>query len=181
MRLFVAIDFPDSIKDRLAAMQARIPGARWSGHHQLHLTLFFIGETDRVDSVQHALAGVQAQPFPLVLKGVGTFPSGDGRPPSVLWVGLEAPPALRVLQQRVSEVLVNEGYTPDKRPFNPHVTLARLKPADHQQQVAAFLRQHHEFEAGPVAVSDFVLYASELTPQGARYTRQAIYPLHDRK
>jgi 2'-5' RNA ligase len=177
MRLFVALDFPDAVKEALLNLRAEIPTARWSNRAQLHLTLFFIGETERVQDVKTALETVKAPPFTLTLAGVGRFPKGDHQPPAVLWAGVENPPALRVLHEQVSGVLTDLGYEADRRPFNPHITLARLKASRPLSEADAFLKMHHDFRAGPVELVEFVLFSSELSPQGARYRREAVYPL----
>ena len=177
MRLFVAVDLPDVVKDRLVAFKTDIPTARWTNRHQMHITLFFLGETDRMAEVRAALEGVQANPFDLSLAGVGRFPGGSRRPPRVLWAGIDAPPELARLQARVVSALAAVGFEPDTRPFSPHITLARLKAERTVPAAAAFIERHTDFRAGPVHVDRFTLYASQLTPHGSRYTVQAQYPL----
>ena len=44
MRLFVALDLPWELRERLAALGGGVPGARWVPADNLHLTLRFIGE-----------------------------------------------------------------------------------------------------------------------------------------
>jgi 2'-5' RNA ligase len=94
MRLFVAIDLPDTVKDQLDTLPTRIPTARWMKRQQMHLTLFFLGETDRIPDIKDALASVKAPPFSLSLAGVGRFPQRQKQPPRVLWVGIDAESAL---------------------------------------------------------------------------------------
>lgn len=177
MRLFAAVDLPAAVKDQLDALRAPIPGARWVGRQQMHLTLFFIGETARVADISAALAQVRAAPFDLLLSGVGRFPSGSRRPPRVLWVGVAPQPALLALQTRVAGALVALSCAAEDRPYSPHLTLARLQAERPLPEADRFLTAHAGFRAGPVRVESFVLYASDLTPQGARYTPQAVYPL----
>lgn len=177
MRLFVAIDFPDTVKDQLSALQSDIPTARWVSRDQMHLTLNFIGETDRIDAVRDALAGVQASSFDLTLSGVGRFPKRRREPPRVLWVGIDTEPALQDLYQQVTDTLSGIGFAPESRPFSPHITLARLKTQNPLAEVDEFLDDHRGLRVPPVAVSEFILFSSVLSPQGARYTHEAIYPL----
>lgn len=177
MRLFAAVDLPDSLKDRLDALRAPVPGARWVNRHQMHLTLFFIGETDRVYEIETALELVRAAPFDLLLSGVGRFPPGDRRPPRVLWAGIAPQPALLALQAQVASALTALGFPAEDRPYSPHLTLARVRAERPLPEAERFLQAHAGFRGGPVRVEAFTLYASDLTPQGARYTPQAVYPL----
>lgn len=177
MRLFVAIDLPDAVKDQLDALRAPLPGARWVGRPQMHLTLVFIGETDRGAAAKAALEQVRAAPFELLLSGTGRFPPGSRQAPRVLWVGVAPQPALLALQAQVAAALAAAGFPAEGRPYSPHLTLARVKAEHPLPEADRFLAAHAGFRAGPVRVESFRLYASDLTPQGARYTPQAVYAL----
>ncbi|MBZ0296925.1 MAG: RNA 2',3'-cyclic phosphodiesterase [Anaerolineae bacterium] len=177
MRLFVAIDLPGTVKDQLGKLQTPIPTARWVSREQMHLTLFFIGETEKNRAVQEALAQVQAAPFEMALEGVGRFPGGSRKPPRVLWVGVKAPAALGQLHTAVTAALVDMGFNAESRPFSPHITLARLKTERPLREVDAFLQAQADFRTAPFRVDRFVLFASTLTPQGARYSQQAVVEL----
>ncbi len=177
MRLFVAIDFPDEIKDRVSALKAEIPTARWVSRDQMHLTLFFIGETERIEAVKGALAEVKSAPFDLTLSGVGRFPPGDRKPPRVIWVGINPQPALNNLQASVTAALTTIGFQPEERPFSPHLTLARLKTERQSPETAQFLDAHQSFQTQPISISSFTLYSSALSASGPHYTHEAVYPL----
>ncbi len=177
MRLFAAIHLPDAITAQLVALQTVIPTARWVSTDQMHLTLFFIGETEQEAAVNTALAAVQAAPFPLTLAGVGRFPPGNRKPPRVLWVGIDSEPALHALQAQVTHALTGAGFTAEARAFNPHITLARLKAQHPLPEVERFLAQHQNLRLPTFAVEHFRLYASTLTPQGPVYTVRVTYPL----
>lgn len=87
-RLFVAIDLPERIKDDLTATYIALPGARWTGQAQLHLTLRFIGEVpgDKAEGIASTLRQVNGPAFSLRLSTVGYFP--PRRDPRILWAGL---------------------------------------------------------------------------------------------
>jgi RNA 2',3'-cyclic 3'-phosphodiesterase len=177
-RLFVAVDFPDTIKTQLSALKTDIPTARWVSHEQMHLTLFFIGDTKQIQEIRDALTAVKTPSFDVVMRGVGRFPPSDRKPPRVLWVGLENQPLLAQLHQTVATALTNIGFEADTRGFSPHVTLARLKVERPLSQVAQFLEVNKDFYTPPIAINVFTLYSSQLSQQGARYTREAVYPLN---
>ncbi|WP_298273169.1 RNA 2',3'-cyclic phosphodiesterase [Geobacter sp.] len=179
MRLFVAIDLPDEVKQSVAALCQGVPGVRWLPPEQLHLTLRFIGEVDDAVAgiIRRGLAEITSPPFPLSLRGVGCFPSP--RRPRVLWVGLNGNEPLKRLQQGVEAAVVAAGIPAEERPFSPHITLARLR--EHREaEITPFLARNASFHSEPFTVDTFHLYSSSLTPKGAIHRREASYPLAGR-
>jgi RNA 2',3'-cyclic 3'-phosphodiesterase len=176
-RLFVAIDFPDAIIEKVADLCHGVRGAKWVPQHQFHLTVRFIGDVD--DATYHdVVAGldeVRANPFALRLSSVGYFP--PHKPPRVLWVGVEKCPDLDRLFSSVEDCLEAVGVERDPRKFHPHVTLARLHDNTIGEDVIPFLSANNLFSAEPVEISEFNLYSSQLTRQGAVHTLEAHYPL----
>ncbi len=176
MRLFVAIDFPEPVREQLARISHGLPGARWVPPEQLHLTLRFIGEVEgsRALDLGQALAGVDSPHFDLQLQGVGFFP--PRKKPRVVWVGVDKNDSLVRLRNRIESVLTGAGLEPEGRKFAPHVTLARLKntPAS---RVGRFLEQYSMFYVPPFTVTEFRLYSSVLNARGARHFVEQVYPL----
>ena len=99
-RLFVAISLPEVVADGLTQLQSGLRGARWIPEDNFHLTLAFIGETDRhgLNEIASALGAIDAPAFDLRLKECDFF--GD-RKPRALWVGVENNLALSRLQSKV--------------------------------------------------------------------------------
>ena len=157
MRLFVGLDFPWETKQRLATLAGGVPGARWVPPENYHLTLRFIGEVaaHQAEEIDHALAGLRARPFPLVLAGVGTFDKGGQA--NALWVGVEKNPSLEALRGKIETALQRVGCEPERRRFMPHVSLARLRDAA-ESKLVAFVQGHNLFRAGPLPVEYFVLF-----------------------
>ncbi len=176
IRLFIAIDIPESVKQEMARLCCGLPGARWVGTEQLHLTLRFIGEVDggMFRDIRECLAEVQAEPFTLQLDGVGFFPP-RGRP-RVVWVGLRQSNELQRLRNRLESCLVGLGLEAEKRKFAPHITLARLKNTP-PARVGRFLENHNLFLSFPFSVDEFFLYSSRLGKRGAVHRVEAAYPL----
>ena len=177
MRLFVAIDLPDDIRQSVADICRGLPGVRWLPPEQLHLTLRFIGDADDAvnAAIRKGLATIASLPFPLALNGAGCFPSP--RRPRVLWVGLNGGEPLMQLQQKVETVVVMAAGLPaEERPFSPHITLARLKGTPHHL-LAPYEEEHRWFAATPFPVAEFHLYSSTLTPSGALHRREGTYQL----
>lgn len=169
VRLFVAIDAPDEVREALSALPERLRGVMWTPPTQYHLTLRFLGEVEapRVDGLRQALAPIRVEPFVLELGGVGSFP--PGRPPRVLWAGVgEGHPRLHQLRQRVDDAILATGLTDlDVRTFHPHFTLARCGPTGVPGAVAGFLKKHRDFEGPVFRVDSFTLYRSTPGPGGA--------------
>lgn len=153
-----------------------MPGARWVAPENLHLTLRFIGEADGalIQDIGEALAGVEAAPFELRVRGVGSF--GQRRRVRQLWAGVEAGPMLDQLQRRVEAGLAALGLEPERRKFHAHVTLARLKGAP-LERVGDFLASHNLFASEPFAVDSFALFSSLLSRNAAIYRAEASFPL----
>lgn len=175
MRLFVALPIPDSVASGLLAMQGGVPGARWQGREQLHLTLRFIGEVDGRDAsdLDEVLSGIDAPAFDLQLHGVGQF--GNKQPHS-LWAGLRPNDLLDHLQRKVDTAIRRIGQPQDAHKFTPHVTLGRLRHPD-LDKVREWLVTHALATSPEFAVDRFRLYSSKLTSDGSIYRVEQDYPL----
>lgn len=176
MRLFVAVDLPWDLKQRLALLAGGVPGARWVPPENLHISLRFIGEVSPVqaEEIDHALAAVRAPRFSLSLAGVGLFEKSSRG--GVLWVGVERNPALDHLQAKIETALQRAGLERERRRFAPHVTLARLGNAP-EAKVAAFVQANNLFRAAPVPMEHFFLFSSHLHRDGSVYTPEVEYQL----
>jgi 2'-5' RNA ligase len=182
MRLFLAIDLPETLRRDLGELQRRLrssaTGWRWVRPEGIHLTVRFLGEVaTEVDARNREAWRRAAGACPAVrfgVGGLGVFPPRGG--PRVLWMGVEAlEPAdgLSRLGKAVETAARAEGYAAERRPFHPHLTLAR---ADRRGRP----RRPGSDEAGPmgeVEALELVLFESRLGPGGARYTRLDTFPL----
>jgi len=176
VRLFVALELPDDVRERLAILAGGVPGARWTAPESLHLTLRFIGEVEehRLCEADAALGFVEVEPFPLTLSGVGQFGSG-GRPRS-LWVGVAECPALFQLQARVASALARAGLPADERKFSPHITLARLRDTP-IERIGRYIAANNLVRIGPFVVSRFALFESVRSRSGgSHYQLLRHYP-----
>ena len=188
IRAFVAIDLSDEAKRALTALiqslrGRRIDGLRLVRPEGIHLTLKFLGNIDasRVPRIANALAAVSARhtPFRLTLAAPGFFPNADRA--RVLWIGVGGDLSpLRQLQRDVDETLATLGFAAEKRPFNPHLTIARMRDsaarADRRRAadaIAAYPLPH----GVAISANAASLMQSELRPGGAVYTRIAHAPL----
>lgn len=176
MRLFVAVDLPWELRERLTGLAGGLKGARWQPPENHHLTLCFLGELPRymAEEADLALAGVQARGFGLVLHGVGVF-AKPGRPAS-LWAGVERNPALDHLQAKIETALQRAGLEPERRRFAPHVTLGRIHNTS-PDELAGWIAAHNLFRVDPVPVAHFTLFSSRLGKEQSVYTPEVEYEL----
>lgn len=176
MRLFAGLDIPWPLRDRLSALAGGIPGARWVPPENYHITLRFIGEVapHQAEEIDHALAALRARAFSLELTGMGMFEKA-GRPVQ-LWAGVERNPQLDLLQSKIETACQRAGLERERRRFAPHVTLARLDNAA-EAKLAAFVQANNLFRSGPVPVTHFTLFSSQLGKEASVYTAEVEYPL----
>jgi 2'-5' RNA ligase len=176
MRLFVALDLPWVLKERLRMLTGGLPGARWISAENYHLTLRFIGETPayRAEEIDLALAGMRGRGFSLILSGVGTFTkAGRG---SALWVGVERNPQLDHLQTKIETTLQRVGLEPERRRFAPHITLGRMDNVP-EARLASWVAAHNLFRTEPMPVEHFTLFSSRLGKEQSVYTAEVEYAL----
>ena len=176
MRLFVGLDLPWSLRERLALLAGGIPGARWVPTDNFHLTLRFIGEASRLqaEEIDLALATLRGRSFSFSLTGLGWFEKA-GRV-NTLWVGVERNPQLDLLQSKIETACQRTGLEPERRRFAPHVTLARLdNPV--AAKLATFVQANNLFRSEPVPVEHFTLFSSRLGKEASVYAAEVEYAL----
>jgi RNA 2',3'-cyclic 3'-phosphodiesterase len=177
-RVFCAIDLPEAVREKGAAHVERLrvssPQAQvsWNRKQNIHLTMKFLGElpVSRVDNLSAAAARAvgRLSPFEIYIEGPGVFPKHG--PPRVLWIGVrDNSGKLATLSSRFEEECAKEGFVREKRPFHPHLTLARLRQRDGAQALAAKHQGMH-FEPLEIVVHELLVIRSELSPEGSKYT-----------
>jgi 2'-5' RNA ligase len=190
--LFVALDLPDRVRDELTAWQAREctdPALRPLGPDQLHVTLCFLGW--QPERKIERIAGLMEESVPravglrLAHEAKGLPP---GRRPRLFVVEAESQAAIE-LQAELSDRLEAHGfYKPEKRPFWPHVTVARVRservtgPGGRRRKGRPRLLSERpgalpEPVERPFDAVRLALYRSNLRPQGAEYVSLAYMDL----
>jgi len=177
IRTFLGIDLPLTVKKALGDTQVRFKAlklhASWVKPENIHLTLKFLGDVSpqQISLVKEELlqALEPVFPFQASLGPTGVFPNINR--PRTLWVGLEDPEGrLSDLHQRVEETLQNLGFPGEKRPFSPHLTLARIKSPKNKGLLRDSLESLPKPPLLKFDISSVKLYKSELTPKGSIYT-----------
>jgi 2'-5' RNA ligase len=182
MRLFVAIPLPRAAHELAAAqlheLKERDWPVRWVREDGIHVTLKFFGEVtpDRLDTIAEMLgfcvAGVG--PMTLAITGAGAFPHREN--PRVLRMDLSSVPELELLQDRIERGGERIGFPPEGRPFNPHITLGRVREG-HRLPLGAMdlleaIKPQPAFNADRV-----VLYESQIGPAGPTYHSRTEFNL----
>jgi len=188
IRTFIAIELPEEIKKELGVIQSKLDTSskeyiKWVNTDGIHLTLKFLGNIteDRIKEIAQAMTNsVQGvRPFNLCLEGLGVFPNPNRT--QVAWVGLTGElDKLSTLQKQLEANLEKLGFTPEKRRFSPHLTLARLRNQALPPERQAFGKLVSEtgFKSDKVIkVTSLSLMKSQLMASGAIYSRIASVPI----
>lgn len=165
-RLFVAVDLPPECTAKLQTLQTSDLDARWTAPDQYHITLRFVGDadTDQTEQIRSRLEDIDLPSFQIGGEGLDVFPSM--RKPRVLVVHVNEEPGLMTLQERIDEIVVTMGFDEERNPFNPHITIGRLKNSS-PRDVRTYLHRHREYKIEPFTAEQFRLYESKLGSDGA--------------
>lgn len=188
MRLFVAVEMAPAVVsaalDRIEVMRARAarlaPRSRitWLTAERLHVTVRFIGQVveTQAEAIREALRPpLDVEAFELTIAGVGAFPSTGS--PRVVWGGLAAGrDQLVAIEAIVSHRLAAAGVARDERPFQPHLTLARVREAGGLRS-AALLAGLGDTPLGTTPVGAITLFESRQSPDGQTYRAIQRTPL----
>ena len=176
MRLFVAIELPEDIREELVAVEEKLKNffkAKWVAKDTIHLTLKFLGDVEEkmLEDIKKTVSEISQKNhrFDLTLKDTGGFPNLEM--PRVLWIGVEQGKknTMGVMEQLEKE-LTKFGIKPEKREKSPHITIGRVKglaqrDTKKKEDIHKLTYKSRVFRADAVS-----LIQSVLTPSGAVYT-----------
>jgi 2'-5' RNA ligase len=176
MRLFTAIKPNNKILNKLTWLQQGFDDCHWSRRINIHLTLEFIGETDKHTAVklQQQLASIEYNPIQIHLRRCGVFP--DTRRARVIWAGIKTTAELLRLQSDITSAIKKAGIELPHRPYTPHITIGRIHRRFSRRNLEKWLITNRHFEAAPFIADTFHLIQSELTPSGPIYTTLQSIP-----
>ncbi len=186
IRSFLAFELPSEIKKQIIAVSKELKKTalpvRWVKTENIHLTILFLGSVDEdaisdiEEKVNVVVRGFSA--FKIKLNAVGTFP--HWKRPRVIWIGLDGDIGkLSNFRNDLQEKLKILGFIPEKRPFQPHLTLGRFKRSlDRDADIQRILdSRYHTLNSELYYLDELVLYKSDLKPEGPVYTKMATWPL----
>jgi 2'-5' RNA ligase len=178
-RLFIALDVPLEVRalveEAVAPWRERFPGGRWIPTEDWHVTLTFLGSTspDLVDGITSTLAQVAAETrvFGSRVEGLGAF--GSARRAGVLWAGLSDDEGAMVRLAEVLGSVLEREFTPERRGFTPHLSVARFDPpVDLGEELG-----RETLRSEPFLVDRITLYRSRLRRPSPVYEPVAVFPL----
>jgi RNA 2',3'-cyclic 3'-phosphodiesterase len=193
LRTFLAVEVGDEVrtaisqaqhdlKGRLAAHLSKEIRITWGQVNSFHLTLRFLGDTEKhlIDQLREAMVRVRRShpTIQIPIDRLQAFPSFEK--PRVLWVGpsdewlqSESAKQLARLHREIESCCHSFGLAPDEKPFNPHLTLARIKAGDREvgQRLAQSGACDQALSVGVLTVGPLVLMKSKLRPTGPVYTK----------
>jgi 2'-5' RNA ligase len=186
LRLFLALDTPEAIRPRIAAvsrsLQESRADVRWEPETKLHCTVKFLGDTEGnllASLIEKSLAIASSTPTLQVrYRGLGCFPSL--RDPRVVWVGMEdAAGSLSALHRTLDASLADLGFEPERRDFHAHLTLGRVRGRRNLDHLIR-LMESLTLETEPASLTELLLMKSDLLPSGSVYTTLKAFPFSNR-
>jgi len=176
IRTFIAVEIDSAVRRRaqdvIEALRTAQADVKWVDPQNLHLTLKFLGDVpaESISDVSQAVAEAAAgqPPFELEILGVGAFPNAHR--PRTVWLGSgDSEAGLAALHEEIDSALDELGYPREHRAFQAHLTIGRVRSGRATAELARLLEQHAGFDAGRTAISEVVVFSSQLTPKGPIY------------
>jgi RNA 2',3'-cyclic 3'-phosphodiesterase len=144
---------------------------KWVDPANIHLTLAFLGDTE--DESIKTLAGMLKEKctgfheFEFLLAGTGVFK--NFRDPRVIWVGIQSPEKLLMLNNTITDGLKENGFDIEERQFKPHLTLCRIKSVKDTENLKNVMERYRDTEFQEVEVKKVILFESILMQTGPLY------------
>jgi RNA 2',3'-cyclic 3'-phosphodiesterase len=151
----------------------------WVEFHNLHLTIKFLGETtgQQVHEIKKLLSEITLnyQFFSIRLEGLGFFKSNGM--PRVLFSGIYEEGTMAHLANEAENLLATLGFEKEKRPFSPHLTLARIRFLHNKKRFYEAVKSYRNITLQESSVTDIILFQSILNPSGPVYQELAVFSL----
>jgi 2'-5' RNA ligase len=187
IRCFLAVEIPDAMSRAAGELTDRLrKGAQFTKAHpswvkpqNMHFTVVFLGQRspNQVERVKRLMSDIPQSiaPFAVEVGGLGVFP--NPRNPKVLWVGVrKGGDAFGRLYDTAVKRLERIRYQPEKRPYHPHLTLARFRATRGVSEFMDVVEGHKGADLGAYTATGLTFFQSQLHPAGAIYTPLAHWP-----
>lgn len=173
IRLFVALKIPEMVRKEIIRLRNHAyPGYhnyKWEPEDKIHLTLKFIGEIDEkfVELLFNDLEFINE--YSKLMCGLTRFGFFfRNKEPQILWMGLSVSGVVPEIADELNSRLEKYGVKPEKREFKAHLTLMRIKKRVDDTFIKSF--ENFKVPAVQFIADEIVLFRSELSPAGSRYT-----------
>jgi RNA 2',3'-cyclic 3'-phosphodiesterase len=181
MRLFIGIPLANATAHELAGVVNQLrsqtteyaDALRWAAPESWHITLQFLGSTapQQYECIRNCLGERRHPAFEIQLGALDTFDRAG-----VLFVDVCVTPQLLALQQSVTAATAPCGFTPEDRPYHPHITLARRKGRIGGRELRDMKLQIQPPKLPSFTAETLILYESIPTPGGSRYEIRDQFP-----
>jgi 2'-5' RNA ligase len=183
MRLFVALQIPEAVRENLAAAQRQVQKKiqkdlqaagtelRWVRAENFHVTLKFIGQasSEELAAIVEELHGVRPEgAVKAAIRGLGY--ASHAKRGGVLWATLETSNFMKLLAGQIDRRLERLGIAAEERTFLPHLTLARCKQSIVMPAIRAAVRDYEGHDFGTALWEEFQLMESRLGAGGSQYS-----------
>jgi len=176
IRSFVAFEINEgSILKRFTSVQQALidTGAdmKLVKPKNIHVTVRFLGEISpvMVDEVCEEMNSITFKPFEIELRGMGAFP--NLRRVRVVWVGIRGgSEVITDIFNQLENGLCKLGFTPDRRGFSPHITIARVRSGKNRELLIRQILSRSDYDFGTIKADSLKLMKSVLTPRGPIYS-----------
>ncbi|MFW6283740.1 MAG: RNA 2',3'-cyclic phosphodiesterase [Minisyncoccales bacterium] len=164
-RVFISIDIPETIKEKINEIQLMLPDfkGKLTEKENLHLTLKFLGEQnlETIEKIKEKLKETEFNRFDCKIDDIGVFSEKYIR---IIWLKIKGAEDLqKIIDEKISEVGINK----EKR-FMSHLTIARVKNLKNKKEFLEKIRKIKIPELG-FSVEEFKLKESVLKPEGPYY------------
>ncbi|MGC9133146.1 MAG: RNA 2',3'-cyclic phosphodiesterase [Nanopusillaceae archaeon] len=175
MRIFIAIDLPEKIKDEIFNLGKKVRGinGKYVERENLHITLKFIGDIqpDFVERIKEVLKNVKYNKFYIRIEKFGMFNE------RVLWLGIskgfeDIINLHNLIDNELVKLKIERDYD-----FHPHITLYRIKGINNRKDLEESLKYLEKYRSEDIIVDKFYIKQSILRPQGPLYLNVEEYKL----
>lgn len=167
MRVFIAIDLPEDIKEKISSFYKDVKGVngKFVEKENLHITLKFLGELQPnfVEKIKEKLNEIKFRKFTISISGIGTFNR------RVLWFGIKKGYYELLELHKLIDEKLNELKIPKDFEFSPHITILRIKNIFDNNSFDKSINNLKDIYIGEFIVDRFKLKQSILRPQGPLY------------
>ncbi|REJ70014.1 MAG: RNA 2',3'-cyclic phosphodiesterase [Planctomycetota bacterium] len=177
LRTFIAVELPNVVRlaavDLIERLRDTPANVKWVGAAELHWTLKFLGDVPSREiphvcrAMRQAVEGLAS--FEIEVRGAGAFPAATR--PRTVWLGVgEGLDAFVELHDALERSLAKLGFRSERRRFQPHITLGRVRRSPFGvDELGGLIEQEVEFEAGRMRVAEVVAFSSRLESSGPTY------------
>lgn len=184
MRVFLAIEIEDYIKDKIKSTQDIIyennsAKIKYVETENIHLTLKFFGEINenKLEKIKNIISSKieNHKPYTLKIVNIGAFPNISR--PRVIWTGIKDNDNSTInLIKELDEEFSKIGFEKEKR-YTPHITIGRVKDIYNKENTRQTLEKIKKNYHGKMEVKKIALKSSKLTPSGPIYDTIKEYKL----